>query len=36
MLAASRAPETGHAEEVLLELGWDWAGITDLRDRGVI
>ena len=37
MLSAPRAPEAGeHTEEVLLELGWDWAGITDLRDRGVI
>jgi crotonobetainyl-CoA:carnitine CoA-transferase CaiB-like acyl-CoA transferase len=32
---ARRVPETGeHTEEVLLELGHDWGGITRLREEG--
>ena len=31
------APEAGqHTEEILLELGWTWAELTGLKDRGVI
>ncbi len=31
------APETGqHAEEVLLELGYSWNDIAELKDEGVI
>ncbi|MCW2580829.1 MAG: CoA transferase [Blastococcus sp.] len=34
---APRAPEAGeHTEEVLLELGWTWADMSGLKDRGVI
>jgi len=32
-----RSPEYGqHTEEVLLELGYDWEGIADLRDRDAL
>ena len=35
--AARSAPEAGqHTEEVLLELGRDWAQISGLKERGVI
>ncbi len=31
------APELGqHTEEVLLELGYDWAAIANLKDRNAI
>jgi crotonobetainyl-CoA:carnitine CoA-transferase CaiB-like acyl-CoA transferase len=34
---APRAPEAGeHTEEVLLELGWTWEQLVDLKDEGVI
>jgi crotonobetainyl-CoA:carnitine CoA-transferase CaiB-like acyl-CoA transferase len=34
---APRAPESGeHTEQVLLELGWTWEGLTGLKERGVI
>ena len=34
---AARAPELGeHTEEVLLEAGYDWAGIEALRESGAI
>ena len=36
-IPAVRAPEAGeHTEEVLLELGHDWAAIAALKDAGVI
>ena len=32
-----RAPEHGeHTEEILLELGCDWADIGDFKERGII
>lgn len=34
---AGAAPEFGqHTEEVLLELGYDWNGITSLKDNGIV
>jgi crotonobetainyl-CoA:carnitine CoA-transferase CaiB-like acyl-CoA transferase len=35
--AGRRAPEAGeHTEEILLELGYDWDAIIELKDNGVI
>jgi formyl-CoA transferase len=33
----TKAPDIGeHTEEVLLELGYDWSDIAEMKDQGVI